>query len=144
MNPLKKITAITAILFAVLAGCQSSAYQPAGTDAQVSATAAKTVYPTTMESEPAPNLFYNVGSNNVITLYNPGNSGFINFTLWVNRNYSLIVDKLQPHTYRDILPSTVYNQNGVSVSSMQPGTVSTVQIMTNGHMYDLPGPVHPG
>ena len=76
MNRLISLNAVAVLASALLVGCQSdpSAYQPAGTDAQVSATAAKTAYPSTMTSETSPGLFYNIADTGIITLYNPGDT----------------------------------------------------------------------
>jgi hypothetical protein len=127
----------------LLAGCADpSMYQPGADPMQLSAHAAKEAYPAAMSPEKAPDMFFAVEPNGVITLYNAGDSSVTGFTIWVAKSYSLFVDKLPAHTFRSIAPETVFNSTGGNLTAVPVNNFSPIQILANGHLYDLPGPVH--
>jgi hypothetical protein len=83
----------TAVLAAaLLAGCTPT-YQTKATDTQLSAYAGQAVYPTALTSTQAAHVFCSVADDGKITLYNAGDEVFSSFELWVNRLYTLHVDK---------------------------------------------------
>jgi hypothetical protein len=127
----------------LLMGCaDANTYQPGVDPTRLSALAAKETYPSTMAAERAPDMFYAVEPNGVITLYNAGDSGLTGFTVWVAKSYSLFVDKLPPHTFRSLAPETLFNSTGGNLTAVPVTNFSPIQISSTGHLYDLPGPVH--
>jgi hypothetical protein len=127
----------------LLVGCQAdNVYRPAADPTVLSAHAAKETYPAAMSSEKAPDMFFAVEPNGVITLYNPGDSALTGFTVWVAKSYSIFVDKLPPHTFRSLAPETLFNATGGNLTNVPVNNFAPIQISSNGHLYDLPGPVH--
>ncbi len=127
----------------LVVGCQSdSMYRPAADPTVLSSHAAKEAYPSNMSSEKAPDMFYSVEGNGVVTLFNAGDTSLTGFTVWVAKSYSLFVDKLPAHTSRMIAPETVFNTTGGNLTAVPVANYAPVQISTNGHLYELPGPVH--
>jgi hypothetical protein len=141
VSKLKTIALATTAL--LLVGCADpNMYQPGGDPTRLSAVAAKQTYPGTMSPEKAPDMFYLVEPNGVITIYNAGDTSLTGFTLWIAKSYSLFVDKLPAHTFRAIAPETVFNTSGGNLTNVPVTNFSPVEIQANGHLYDLPGPVH--
>jgi hypothetical protein len=144
MNRLFKIkTAAMVGAAMLLMGCADpNTYSPAADPMVLSAHAAKETYPASTASEKAPDMFYAVAPNGVITLYNAGDTSLTGFTVWVAKSYSLFVDKLPGHTFRSVAPETIYNNAGGNLTAVPVNNFTPVQIYSNGHLYDLPGPVH--
>ena len=130
-----------ALSTAAFVGCNSNAYDPKATDAELSSYAAQDKYPQNMNATEADNVFYSIGDNGVISLNNAGDRTLGSFDLWVNRSYVLMVDKLPAHNTRTFAPEKFFNTDGKSLKDEPVSQNWTVQIREAGRLMNVKGPV---
>ena len=142
MNRFVPKAAITAISSIILAGCASNTYKPKASDTELSATAAKSPYPYSAQSEPAPHIFAVVSpSDATITLYNAGDESYVNFQLWVNKTYALQIDKLDARSTVAIAPNTLFNGMGTNMGGASASAITSIQVWNKDRLYDVQGPI---
>jgi hypothetical protein len=127
---------------ALIAGCAGT-YQTNATDTQLSAYAGQAVYPTTVSSTQSLHVFCTVGNDGTITLYNAGDEIYSNFELWINRLYTLHIDKLDARTTLAVDPATIYNKTGVNLKGVPANSFNLIQIYSQGKLQDVQGPILP-
>jgi hypothetical protein len=141
---LAKLAAI-ALAPVLLTGCFSSGYQPNANDMQLAVYAGKAAYPYDVPSQEAPDVFATVAPDATITLYNAGDQPFNNFEVWVNKLYTLHVDKLDAKSIIPINPKYFYNKNAETLVNAPANTINTIQIFvaSNAKLWTVKGPIIP-
>jgi len=129
----------------LLTGCFSSGYQPNANDMQLAVYAGKAAYPYETKSEFAPHLFATVAPDATITLYNAGDESYSEFEVWVNKLYTLHVDKLDARSIKAIAPKYFFNSKAETLVNAPANTINLVQIYVSstGKLLDVQGPILP-
>ena len=129
----------------LLTGCFSNGYQPNADPMQLAVYAGKANYPYEVHSEFAPHLFATVAPDATITLYNAGDEPLTDFELWVNKLYTLHVDKLDSRSSKAIDPKFIYNSKAENLVNAPANTLTTIQIYlpVAGKLLDVQGPIIP-
>jgi hypothetical protein len=127
----------------VLAGCQAGPSYPP--DATLSSYAAKQNFPSGVTPDPVrgSGLFYDVADNGVLTIFNAGDTAYSNVNIWVNQQFLIHEDAIQPHSRMTIPPEKMYDSSAHNLTTIKPDDIRKVQVTTeaNAHVYDLAGPV---
>jgi hypothetical protein len=127
---------------AFMVGCASNTYQTEATPTQQAAESAQAVYPTNLTAEQAPHLFCTVGADGMITLYNAGTDPLMGFDLWVNQLYTIrVTSTLDAKSTMSIDPANVYNKSGTTLKADAGSMVSMVQILYQGKLWTVQGPI---
>ena len=140
MNKRIQSAATAFLASAILVGCQAT-YNTKATDTQLSAYAGQAVYPSSVAANQSPHVFCSVADDGKITLYNAGDEVYSNFEIWVNRLYTLHVDKLDARSTLVIDPATIYNKTGVNLAGVPSNSINLVQIFSQEKLWDVQGPI---
>ena len=135
--------ATTALTASTLIGCGSNTYQPKASDTELSAYAGKSKYPYDARPEMAPHIFAVVSSDSTIMIYNAGDESYMNFEIWVNKIFTLHVDKLDARSNIAISPNTLFNSNGSNMGGAPANSITSVQVYNRDKLWDVQGPILP-
>ncbi len=134
----------TSLVMMTLAGCAGSGtYQPAGSDMEHVAYAAKAGYPYDSKSEPAPNVYCRVMPDATIILDNASDAAYSEFEVWVNKSYTLHVTKLDAKSEVALNPKDLYNRSAGNLVGAPASSINTVQLYvgSNAKLLDVAGPI---
>jgi|GEM_PF-2245049 len=145
-----RVSVSLALTLFALAGCAGSPNRTPGsgtsasfdemTPTQIAAWSATSKYP---QSSPVKKMDVTVIVNqdkNTIKVYNLSGAPLRNSKLWVNKTFVAKVDAVAPQTNLVINTERLYDSVG-NVFSKQKLEVTTVQLETDGALFDLLGPV---
>jgi hypothetical protein len=136
--------AATTLAATVLGGCAGgNTYQPNASDTQLSAYAGQASYPYDAHSELAVNLFCTVAPDATITLYNAADHPYTGFEVWVNKSYTLHVEKLDSKSNVALPPAKIFNKSGSNLAGVPASSIASVQIYADGKLLDVQGPIMP-
>jgi len=141
-----KLAALT-IAPVLFTGCVSgnSTYQPQATDMQLAVYAGQANYPYDTAAEMAPHIFASIAPDSTITLWNAGADPVNSFELWVNKLYTIHVEKLDGGSAVSIAPGTVFNKKAEMLKDVPPKSLTTIQIYVPAtqKLWDVQGPILP-
>lgn len=126
-----------------LVGCSSNTYKPNAADTALSAYAGQAVYPEKMQAEMSPHLFATVAPDSTITLYNAADTPLSSFELWVNKTYTLHVEKMEAKTALPFDAGTLYNKTGMNLKTIPSNQIAEIQILSQDKLWDVQGPIMP-
>ena len=135
--------AIAVVSAALLSACAPTTYQTNATDTRLAAYAGQATYPASITSTQSPHMFCLVAPDATITIYNAGDESCSNFELWVNQLYTLHVDKMDARSTLAIDPATLYNKTGSNLKGVPATSINSVQILVDGKLMDVQGPIIP-
>jgi hypothetical protein len=134
---------IAVISAALLCGCAPTTYQTNATDTHLAAYAGQANYPTQLTATQTPHMFCTVAPDATITIYNAGDESCSNFELWVNQLYTLHIEKMDARSTLALDPGTIYNKTGVNLKGVPATSINMVQIVLDGKLLDVQGPIVP-
>jgi hypothetical protein len=136
--------AVTTLAAFFLGGCTGgNTYNPNASDTQLSAYAGQASYPYDAHSDTAVHLFCTVAPDATITLYNAGDQPYNGFEVWVNKSYTLHVEKLDSKSNVALPPNKIFNKSGSNLAGVPANSIATVQIFADGKLMDVQGPIIP-
>ncbi len=137
------LSVLAPVALSLLAGCASGTYQTNASPTQLSAYAGQASYPYDLHSEQAPHLFAMVAPDATVTIYNAGDESYSNFELWVNKSFTLHVDKLAARSSQAFAPDVLFNKSGTNLVNAPASSISTIQVYIEGKLWDVQGPIVP-